>query len=349
MTGGEISRRIGAFAVVMAVVTMLCAAPAEAQSYERARLSWTPPDVTLSLIVLDGTTESANRADLDNPGGIPGAALSRDANGELVFTESQATARTFQYVVCNTDTPRRDELYGMITDARTADIALRVTGPPDSGDSRTLRHSNLFAESGVALGSSPPGQARWVVANACDLSPPPVLGSSAVATPYGNVTVRSGNGVSEPLPATGPIPVGSEVDASRGNVRLTGSFSVDGTKTRSGFFSGASFTLQQASTSGAPLVLRLDKPPAPCSKRNRRRPLTFSAESQRGFRVFGGRSVSEAATPSVSAVSEWETIERCTGTETRVRVGRVSVYDRNLRRTVKLGRGQRYLARRGNR
>jgi hypothetical protein len=351
MAAGGIIRRIGAFAAVITAASALGATPVGAQSYERARLSWTPPSVDLSLIVLDGTTANANRASPEDPGGIPGATLAREASGDLVFTESEATSRAFQYVVCNKSFPLREDDGSSsfpTTDQRYADFALRLTGPPGSADARTLRRDDLPGQSGVALGSSPPGQPQWIVGDACEVVPPPVLGSSTAVVPTGRVSVRSGpGGDREPIADTGSLGVGSEVNATRGSVELTAAFSIDGLVTRSGVFGGASFILRQASTAGAPVNLRVDKPRGACSRRGYNS--TFSSDSQRGFRVYGALSFSQAATASVRARSQWETIERCTGTETVVHSGRVSVYDRKLRRRVKLLAGERYLARRGNR
>ena len=151
------------------------------------------------------------------------------------------------------------------------------------------------------------------------------------------------------------IPVGSLIDTTAGEVKLTSSLST--AKRQSGSFAGALFQVLQ--TRAAPRGLtelrlkgasfnncRAAARAAPRSRTaQRRRRLSnrvvraLEGDARGRFRTRGRHS---AATVRGT---NWIVADRCDGTLTRVRRGRVAVRDFRRRRTVVLRAGKRYLAR----
>jgi hypothetical protein len=162
-----------------------------------------------------------------------------------------------------------------------------------------------------------------------------------------------------PLKGVASVPVGSEIDSRKGQLRLTTSadFKAAGAPQRreqSGSFSAAIFAIKQARNRQAAkasrpttdLVLRTPPgagracaagPPAGLSPiKGVVRLLTGNAKGR--FRTVG------AASSSIVTDGIWITQDRCDGTVTQVGRGRASVFDRGLKRTVTVRAGQSYLA-----
>jgi hypothetical protein len=163
-----------------------------------------------------------------------------------------------------------------------------------------------------------------------------------------------------PLKGVASVPVGSEVDARKGQLRLTTSADftragAPGRREQSGSFSAAIFAIKQARTRraakasrpttdlvlqtppGAGRACAAGSPPTGLSPiKGVVRLLTGNAKGR--FRTVGGAS-STTVTDGI-----WITQDRCNGTVTEVGRGRASVFDRGRKRTITVRAGQAYLA-----
>jgi hypothetical protein len=147
------------------------------------------------------------------------------------------------------------------------------------------------------------------------------------------------------------VPVGSVVDTRRGRVRLV-SVKDGHDRLQTGTFWGGVFKVSQRRRRGAFTDLFLRGPrlahcksagKATFSKRRKRRKRRhlWGRDRHGRFRTHGRNSV--ATTRGTS----WVTEERCGGTLTRVKSGKVLVRVRHRRKKVMVSAGESYLARRG--
>ena len=137
------------------------------------------------------------------------------------------------------------------------------------------------------------------------------------------------------------VPVGSELDVSRGRVRLVSA--AGGRKTQSGIFYAGRAVVRQPRSKAPVTTLELSGRLA-CPKRTlaatkppRKRSLWGNGKGK--FRTKG-RFASATVRGTV-----WLTEDRCDGTLIRVRQGRVQVTDLVRKRSITLRAGQSYLAR----
>jgi hypothetical protein len=198
--------------------------------------------------------------------------------------------------------------------------------------------------------------------------PAPKVGRSVnLSVVRGRVRVRTpGSGSFIELTSDAQVPVGSLIDTRRGTVRLTSARNAAGA-TRSAEFSLGVFRVLQ-SRGRRPSTDAVIEPPK-CARTNaalararatrlRLKTITAPAAAAAKGRVIRDRSsaalgarrrkeewrVKGKYSRAGSVATEWGTIERCDRTTTVVREGRVRVFDRVRRRTVSVGRGQRYKA-----
>jgi Tol biopolymer transport system component len=173
--------------------------------------------------------------------------------------------------------------------------------------------------------------------------PPPVAGVSVNVAPVsGTVLVRvRGTNRFVNLARLRNVPVGSELDVTRGRVRLVSAAAKK--KTQTGiFYSGRAIVRQpRAKTPVTTLQLsgRLT-----CPKRS-----FAAAKPPRTRRLWGNakgkfKTQGRFATAAVRGTL-WLTEDRCDGTLIRVRTGRVEVLDQVRNRRITLRAGQSYLAR----
>jgi hypothetical protein len=198
--------------------------------------------------------------------------------------------------------------------------------------------------------------------------PPPQLGESVGARQVrGTVRVRLPGGSAAlaqaagrgsafvPLARVRRIPVGSLVDTSRGELLLTSAVNRRG-RTQSGRFSGGVFKVTQSRRARARGLTDLSLTGgsfARCGRASAAGPLAVTSQRRRSRRTvrrlrgnargrFRTRGRYSAATVRGT---DWTTTDRCDGTLTSVRRGRVDVRDFKRRRTIRLRAGRRYLAR----
>ncbi|MGH2997569.1 MAG: hypothetical protein ACRDM9_14730, partial [Gaiellaceae bacterium] len=139
------------------------------------------------------------------------------------------------------------------------------------------------------------------------------------------------------------VPVGSELDVTRGRVRLVSA--AGGAQTQAGVFYAGRGIVRQPRGRAPVTTLQLSGPLA-CPKRSTN---TSGAPPPRKRRLWGnakgrfrtsGRFASAAVRGTI-----WLTEDRCDGTLVRVRVGLVAVFDVARKRTVLVRAGQSYFAR----
>jgi hypothetical protein len=153
-----------------------------------------------------------------------------------------------------------------------------------------------------------------------------------------------------PLTASRRIPVGSFLDTRRGTVRMTSARDTAG-NTQSGTFASGLFQVLQSRRRSARGLTDIVLKGSSFRRCRRRRGSRRAAAAQRSivrrlranargrFRTRGRHS---AATVRGTV---WDTVDRCDGTLTRVRRGRVAVRDFRRKRTIVLRAGKSYLAR----
>jgi hypothetical protein len=193
--------------------------------------------------------------------------------------------------------------------------------------------------------ATPPAASPTPVATVLPIATPtptprPQAGETVVARAVsGRILVKrpGGSGFIE-LRGTDGIPVGSEVNAKNGRVRLTIEPG-DGKPLQQAVFYAGIFTLSQA---GETLDLTLSEPLASC-KRKRASAAQSKAKARKlwgdGKGKFRTRGRYSSATVRGTI---WLVQDSCDGTLTRVRQGVVSVRDR--KRTVLVRAGRSYLA-----
>jgi len=193
--------------------------------------------------------------------------------------------------------------------------------------------------------------------------PPPELGKTVdasvargtvlVGVPAGGGSARAAQkGVRfVPLEQTREIPVGSFLDTRRGTVRLTSARDTLGRTQTGSFASGLFQVLQSRKRSAKGLTdLRLKGGSFKRCGARRSRRATASGRSRRSVRRlrssargrFRTRGRHSAATVRGTV---WTTVDRCDGTLTKVKRGKVAVRDFRRRRTIVVRAGRSYLAR----
>jgi hypothetical protein len=178
--------------------------------------------------------------------------------------------------------------------------------------------------------------------------PPPRQGHSVVvAVASGTVRVREpGAALFSVLSEPGRIPVGSLVDARRGQVQLVTAVS---SGIQAGKFWGAAFKTTQRRRGAGMTTLALRggtvcrtrgaKAVASRKHKRKRRRSLWARDNGGLYRTRGNDSVATARG------TKWLTRDRCRGTLTRVREGAVSVRDLRRHRRVLVKAGHAYFAR----
>jgi dipeptidyl aminopeptidase/acylaminoacyl peptidase len=174
----------------------------------------------------------------------------------------------------------------------------------------------------------------------------PTLGVDVIVEPVSGAVLVGAPGALVKLTSPRRIPVGSLVDARRGKVRVISATGRPGER-QSGTFSGGLFQVTQSKKPSAKgltnLILKgssfrgcAGKGARGASTRTIRR---LQASAKGRFRVSARNS---SATVGATV---WQTEDRCDGTLTKVRRGRVALRDIRRGRSIQLRAGQSYLAR----
>ena len=182
----------------------------------------------------------------------------------------------------------------------------------------------------------------WGVAPAAPVVPPPVTGVNVnVAPAGGSPLVRlKGTTTFVAVTALSSIPVGSELDLTKGRVQLTSTAAGGATQTAV-FYQGRAVIGQ--TSAATPVTTLTLSGPLVCPKRK-------SAAKKPKQRSLWGNGKGNFTTNGKYASATvrgtfWLTQDTCSGTLVRVRSGTVKVLDRVRHRTVTVRAGKSYLAR----
>jgi hypothetical protein len=150
------------------------------------------------------------------------------------------------------------------------------------------------------------------------------------------------------LEGTTEVPVGSQVDTTRGVIRLTSG--LGGGRTNSSQFYSGLFTILQSRARNSFMTLRMEGGNFRLCGRRSLSTLSIEARRKRPVRRLWGNGQGRFRTRgrySSATVrgTKWLVQDRCDGTITRVLRGVVRVRDFRARKTVSLRAGQSYLAR----
>jgi WD40-like Beta Propeller Repeat len=181
----------------------------------------------------------------------------------------------------------------------------------------------------------------WGVAAAAPPVPPPVTGVNVNVAPVsGTVLVRlKGSATFTPVAALSSVPVGSELDVTKGRIRLTSTAAAGATQTAV-FYQGRAVIGQ--TREATPVTTLTLSGPLACPKRKvaaKKPPKRGLWGSGVGHYITRGRYAAAAIRGTV-----WFTQDICNGTLVRVQSGTVSVLDKVKHRTVTVRAGQSYLA-----
>jgi Tol biopolymer transport system component len=175
--------------------------------------------------------------------------------------------------------------------------------------------------------------------------PPPVVGVSVNVVPVSGVVrvrLRGRRGFVN-LAALRNVPVGSELDVTRGRVRLTSA--AGARRTQTGVFYRGRAVVRQVRARTPVTTLQLSGPLA-CPRRRSFGPIAVPPPRRRLWGNATGRFRTRGRYGAATVRGTlWLTEDRCDGTLIRVRVGRVEVFDRVLNRRVIIRAGQSYFAR----
>jgi hypothetical protein len=217
--------------------------------------------------------------------------------------------------------------------------------------SRGGRNGQFSAPTGIAVSPRPPNDVYVVEfltpprvqyfrrPTAGGPLPAPGPGVANATAVSGTVTVRVKGTAAFVTLTSQQIPVGSEVDATQGRVRLTALARGGATQTAD-FYEGR-FLISHAGTGDRTTVLRLSAP-LRCPRRQAATKPPVRHLWGRGKGRF--RTMGRYASASVRG-TVWLTSDTCTLTLIRVRSGRVDVFDLVRRRAVTVTVGKSYTAR----
>ncbi|MEP6910487.1 MAG: hypothetical protein ABI896_08675 [Actinomycetota bacterium] len=182
-----------------------------------------------------------------------------------------------------------------------------------------------------------------------DVIQQPAVGQIAgVKSVSGKVMIKkAGSTKFVELAGSTEIPVGSQVDTTKGTVLLTEG--LGGGKTGASQFYDGLFTILQKKAKGSLMTLRLGGGRfGNCTLRSKA--LSIQAKSKRPVRRLWGSGKGKFTTRgrySAATVrgTKWLTLDRCDGTLTKVLKGIVRVQDFRAHKTVNVPAGHQYLAR----
>jgi streptogramin lyase len=205
--------------------------------------------------------------------------------------------------------------------------------------------------SGGTTGGSSSGNGTTAGGTGATLGAPgkPSIGRSALVEPEsGTVSVKSPTAPGfAALGAAASIPIGSEIDASHGTLRLVTALPKGVTQSVTVW--GGTFRLGQSAGGNGLTTLRLTGPRPTCTKAGVAHASSAKAHSksrQLWAKDNHGRYRSYGSYSATTVLgTEWETVDSCAGTLTRVLQGKVLVTNMHNHKTVRVSAGHSYLAR----
>ena len=207
----------------------------------------------------------------------------------------------------------------------------------------------VTATSASAPGQASNGPAPSLSLTEAQLAAQAELGTLAGVTPTsGTVLVRNSSGQFVTLTGSRVLPLGTVIDATNGVVRLITALDTRG-KTQTVTVWGGVFKITQRRHGNGLTQIHLTGALARCSKAKRARAASRSSHKSRKLWAkdnHGRYSTYGANSVATVLGTEWETIDSCAGTRTRVAQGKVRVHDIRRHKTLLVHAGHSYLARR---
>jgi hypothetical protein len=205
------------------------------------------------------------------------------------------------------------------------------------------------ATNAIAPGQPSNGPAPGPPLTEAQLAAQAELGTLAGVTPIsGIVLVRNSSGQLVPLEGPRVLPLGTVIDATDGVVRLLTALNTSG-KTQTVTVWGGVFKITQRRHGNGLTQIHLTGALPRCSKAKRARAASRSSHKSRKLWAkdnHGRYSTYGANSVATVLGTEWETIDSCAGTRTRVVHGKVRVHDIRRHKTLLVRAGRSYLARR---
>lgn len=292
---------------------------------------------------------SSNVAD---GGGNVGAPLLADAAGHEALGSPTLDAGTTDARAGATDPDGNPRTVGPATDIgayETTTLAFAVggTGAGD-GNGNGNGNGNGFGR-GLGNGLTQSAAAALLGDSAADLAPvgtPKAGRSVAVGAAAGTVLVRSSsNGSFVPLSDASQLPLGAEIDARQGAVRLTSAADSSGTP-QTGIFTGSRFKVTQTKGAKPLTVLQLTGGDfSTCGAQARAAKAGGGRLRSLWGRDKGGHFQTRGRTAAATVRgTRWLTEDSCQGTKVQVTQGAVTVHDNVKHRNVIVRAGHSYLA-----
>jgi len=244
-----------------------------------------------------------------------------------------------------TDPDGNPRSVGAATDIGAYEYVPAAAGGP--GGTKTASGTTSPAGATVPNGSTMPTGGALPTA-----STPPAIGRlETLEAVSGAVLVKlpSSRGYA-PLTGASTVALGSIIDASRGSVRVTTALGARRHRQSLTAWGGVFQLSQSTRGAGMTRIILAGAPPS-CAPRAAGRARAASARRARSRKLWAKDQHGQYSTYGANSVAtvlgtEWETIDSCAGTLTRVLRGKVRVRDKHLRRTVVVRAGHSYLARR---
>jgi hypothetical protein len=225
----------------------------------------------------------------------------------------------------------------------------RPTDAGDIGDDSTTGGESGDGTSGSGGSNTGPGSSTLPPASV------PVLGKSVTLGGIaGTPRVRvPGSRRFVPLSADSTVPVGAVIDATRATVALTSVRDGSG-QTQTGTFWGGVFKVKQSKRDAVTELVLAGRSKGNCGRARRAARTDVSASRSRSRRRWsrrlwgrdrGGRFRTRGRHGSATVRgTRWLTEDRCRGTYFKVTDGAIDVRDKRRRKTVRVERGESYLA-----
>ena len=265
-----------------------------------------------------------------------------DANPAFAFVASEGT------VECRLDGPNgAPGSFGACTSPKSfaalapGDYVFLVRATDPAGNATTSQRAFTVTTVQQATPTPTPSPAPTATPPP---APTPVPNQSIVVAPRsGTVLVRvKGSKTFEPLDVTKGIPVGSEVDATKGHVTLT-SIPAPGKPADTAEFWDGFFLVTQK---GGITDLKLSEPLTGCPKASKS--AVIAKKKPKTRQLWGSGKGAFRTTGQYSAATvrgtTWNVKDTCTTTVTKVKQGVVSVTDFSLKKTFLVKAGKSHTA-----
>jgi hypothetical protein len=301
----------------------------------------TPPEVRITSPA-SGSSTSDTTPTLS---GTAGAASGDSSEIEVTLRAGSSASGT---VVQSLLAGRTGGTWSVEAGALSPGTYTATAAQSDASDNVGVSPPVTFTVTSAPPPPPPPPPAQEVEANAVQ-SPEPVLGETVVAGKVGSGTVRikGRDGKFRTLGANEAIPLGSEVDATKGRVRLTAAAGPGGQVQTGDFYKGA-FIVTQTGGSKPITQLKLSAK-LDCSTSAKAGGAKTSAKRKKVRRLWGDgtgrfRTRGRRAAATVRG-TKWLTEDRCDSTKISVKRGKVLVRDFVKKKSKLITKGRSYVAR----